>query len=229
MRTRGQAIVETAIFLPLALLTLWAVIWASQYAVMNERVQSAVRYSGLVSNQLNPYTQYSFYALYNSLGVYSSNSPLPAATCNAPTTDALTNSGSYPGPASAPFWLATPSAPTVQCSPTAIAVFNIGMNATALGLSNTPLVQAAAIVPPYLSHALQFGSVINQANIPTNASLNFIKPADLGTLMTCHPDFQKNVAVSLSNVAPTMDPTGIPQPLAQPVPAPTPIQDDPRC
>jgi TadE-like protein len=224
MRARGQAIVETAIFLPLALLTLWAVIWASQYAVMSERVQSAVRYSGLVSNQLNPYVQYSFYVLYNSLGTASSNSPLPQETCNAPTTDALTNSGSYPGPTSAPFWLATPSAPTVTCSslPSTVAAFKVGMNQTALGLSNTPVVQAAAIVPAYLSNAMKFGRVISAANLPANATLNFIKPADLGTLMTCHPIFQSTTGTSLSpplaGASPASAATAIPQPLPSPSP-----------
>ena len=141
---RGQALLETVIFLPLTLLTLWAVIWVAQYGVMSERVQSAVRYSGLVSNQINPYVEYSLYVLYNSLGPVSSNAPIPASTCNAPTTDALTNSGTYPGPTTAPFWMATPIPPSVTCSAaqSQVAAFT-GLNQTALALSNTPIVQAA--------------------------------------------------------------------------------------
>jgi Flp pilus assembly protein TadG len=223
-RSRGQAIIETALFLPLALLTLFAVIWASQYAVMSERVQSAVRYSGLVSNQLNPYTQYSFYVLYNSLGAMSSNSPIPVQTCNNPTTDALTNSGSYPGPSSAPFWLATPAAPTVSCS-SAPAVFNVGMNQTSLGLSNTPVVQAAAIVPAYLANAMKFGAVIPNGTLPADATLNFIKPADMRTLMTCHPGFQSTIASSLAPPPATMNPSTTPAALPQPLPSPTVIPE----
>jgi hypothetical protein len=217
---RGQAIVETAIFLPLTLLTLWAVIWVAQYGVLSERVQSAVRYSGLVSNQLNPYVEYSFYVLYNSLGAVSSNSPIPQSTCNAPTTDALTNSGSYPGPTTAPFWLATPSAPVVACaSPNSQVAAFTGLNQTALALSNTPIVQAQAVVPPYLSAAMQFGKVIQQPNMPANASLNFMKPADMSTLMTCHPDFQAAVGTSLAPTvppSPTVTPTAIPDVMPSP-------------
>jgi hypothetical protein len=225
-RQRGQALLETVIFLPLTLLTLWAVIWVAQYGVMSERVQSAVRYSGLVSNQINPYVEYSLYVLYNSLGPMSSNAPIPASTCNAPTTDALTNSNTYPGPSTAPFWMATPSAPNVSCSSTTsqVAAFT-GLNSTALALSNTPIVQAQTIVPIYLSAAMQFGNVINQPNMPSNASLNFMKPADMSTLMTCHPDFQTTVGAALAPTIPPASPGTTPSPIAEPMPLPTPVQE----
>ena len=210
---RGQALLETVIFLPLTLLTLWAVIWVAQYGVMSERVQSAVRYSGLISNQINPYVEYSLYVLYNSLGPVSSNAPIPASTCNVPTTDALTNSGTYPGPTTAPFWMATPIPPSVTCSApqSQVAAFT-GLNQTALALSNTPIVQAQTIVPLYLSAAMQFGNVISQPNMPSNASLNFMKPADMSTLMTCHPDFQSNDA----DVASADGPAGLARHDAEP-------------
>jgi hypothetical protein len=225
-RARGQALLETVIFLPLTLLTLWAVIWVAQYGVMSERVQSAVRYSGLISNQINPYVEYSLFVLYNSLGPLSSNAPVPRSTCNAPSTDALTNSGTYPGPTTAPFWLATPSAPTVLCNSTnsQVAAFT-GLNQTALALSNTPIVHAQTVVPPYLSAAMSFGKVISQPNMPSNATLNFMKPADMATLMTCHPDFQTNIAVSLSPTTAPASPGVIPTAIPEPMPAPTAVQE----
>jgi hypothetical protein len=223
---RGQALLETVIFLPLTLLTLWAVIWVAQYGVMSERVQSAVRYSGLVSNQINPYVEYSLYVLYNSLGPASSNAPLPASTCNAPTTDALTNSGSYPGPTTAPFWMATPNPPSVSCNTaqSQVAAFT-GLNQTALALSNTPIVQAQTIVPLYLSAAMQFGNVISQPNMPSNASLNFMKPADMTTLMCRHPDFRDTIQRSLQPTMPPASPATTPSPISEPMPQPTNVQD----
>jgi hypothetical protein len=223
---RGQALLETVIFLPLTLLTLWAVIWVAQYGVMSERVQSAVRYSGLISNQINPYVEYSLYVLYNSLGPASSNAPIPISTCNAPTTDALTNSGTYPGPTTAPFWMATPIPPSVTCSfpQSKVAAFT-GLNQTALALSNTPIVQAQTIVPLYLSAAMQFGNVISQPNMPSNASLNFMKPADMRTLMTCHPGFQSTIGSSLQPTLPPASPGTTPSPISEPMPLPSPVQD----
>lgn len=193
---------------------------------MSERVQSAVRYSGLISNQINPYVEYSLYVLYNSLGPASSNAPIPASTCNVPTTDALTNSNTYPGPTTAPFWMATPSAPTVSCntSQSAVASFS-GLNQTALALSNTPIVQAQTIVPLYLTAAMQFGNVISQPNMPSYASLNFMKPADMSTLMTCHPDFQSNIQRSLQPTIPPASPGTTPSPIAEPMPLPTNVQE----
>lgn len=229
-RERGQALLETVIFLPLTLLTLWAVIWVAQYGVMSERVQSAVRYSGLISNQINPYVEYSLYVLYNSLGPASSNAPIPVSTCNVPTTDALTNSNTYPGPTTAPFWMATPSAPNVSCNTpqSKVAAFT-GLNQTAFALSNTPIVQAQTVVPPYLSAAMQFGNVISQPNMPSNASLNFMKPADMSTLMSCHPGFQSTIQTSLEPTVPPASPGTTPSPISEPMPAPTSIQVGGGC
>jgi hypothetical protein len=233
MRARGQALMETAIFLPIALLTLFAVIWAAQYGVMSERVQSAVRYSGLVSNELNPYQEYSFYVLYNSLGAASSNAPIPAQTCNAPNTGSLDAGGSnattgspFPGQTSGPFWEATAAPATTTCLNTnsLVAKFNGGgMNQVALALSNTPIVRTSMLVPPYLMSAMTFGNVLGSSTFPANASLNFIKPADLPTLMTCHSAMQTTVGLSLAPPLSTPLPITTPSAIPEPMPLPSPI------
>lgn len=221
-RSRGQALAETAIFLPITLLVLFGVIWAAQYGVMSERVESAIRYSGLISNQLNPYVQYSFYVLYNSVGT-SGNTTIAAQTCNPPTTDALTNSGTYPGPTSGPFWQATPAPPTAQCTNTTsqAATFSSGMNQAALALANTPSVSAAVVVPSYMQKAMGFGNVIGASSLAVTATLNFFKPADMSTMLNCSPAFQSALGASL---APTPVPTTLPAPTAFPEPAPSPTQ-----
>ncbi|HTA38996.1 MAG TPA: TadE family protein [Candidatus Acidoferrales bacterium] len=218
---RGQALIETAIFLPLALLTLFAVIWAAQYGLASERVQSAIRYSGLVGNQINPYTENSMYVLYNSLGATSTNSPIPMQTCNPPNADALSNNnvsssaapGGYPGPVNGPFWQASPAPPTMTCAnaQTQTAAFSAGMNQTALALSNRPQISTGTIVPTYLQSILGTTST-------TTASLNFMKPAGMAVILSCHPQLQTAIAASLAPTPPPSSPT-VPAALAEPIPA----------
>jgi len=228
---RGQAVAETVFFLPLALLTLFGVIWLAQYGVMSERVQSAVRYGGLVSNQIDPYEEFSYYALYNSLGAVSSNSPLPVSTCVAPNTGSMQAAGSnattgspFPGQTSGPFWEATAAPATTTCLTvnSQKATFNLaGMNQTTIVLSNTPVVQTQMLVPAYMAQALKYGRVISENSLPANGTLNFMKPADLATLMTCHPGLQNTIGVSLSPPVPAVVPTTIPSALLEPVPTQT--------
>lgn len=226
LRMRGQALTETAIFMPIALLTLFAVIWAAQYGVMSERVESAIRYSGVISNELNPYVEYSFYALYNSLGSVSNNSPVPTQTCNAPTPDALYNGGAYPGPTSGPFWTATAAPVAASCSQvnSQSASFSSGMNQTAIVLSNSTSIQAVSIVPGYLQAAMGFGKIFSMSTLNASASGNFIKPADMKTMMTCHPGLQGTVGASLV-VTPPPSSLPSPTPLSEPVPAPTALSE----
>jgi hypothetical protein len=224
---RGQALIETAIFLPLALLTLFAVIWAAQYGVMSERVQSAIRYSGLVGNQINPYTSDSMYVLYNSLGASSTNPPLPVQTCNAPNADALSNNnvvvssaapGGYPGPVNGPFWQASPAPPTMTCAntQTQTAAFSAGMNQPALALSNQPQISTGTVVPAYLQGILGTTST-------TTASLNFMKSAGMTVVLSCHPALQTAIGASLAPTPPAV--LVSPSPLAEPIPTQTNIPE----
>lgn len=64
---RGQALVETAIFMPFFLLSFFALIWAAQTSSLSERVQIGVRQGGLVAQQVQPYNAYSLYAMYATL------------------------------------------------------------------------------------------------------------------------------------------------------------------
>lgn len=223
LRSRGQAVAESVIFLPIALLTLYGIIWAAQYGVLSERVESAVRYSGLVSNQINPYVEYSFYVLYNSVG--GSNSPIPSQTCNAPGTDALTNSGSYPGPSMGPFWQATAAPVVAQCVYTnsQSAVFSAGMNQNALALSNQTQITAQMSVPGYLANAMGFsgGSIFPETTIPISRTANFMKPADMKTLLSCHTALQTSIAGSLAPTPLVAVPPANTAAITEPYPSPT--------
>jgi hypothetical protein len=97
------------------------------------------------------------------------------------------------------------------------------MNQATNILSNTPIVRTNMTVPSYLSHAMSYGPVMSESQLPANSTLNFMKPADLATLMTCHPGLQSTVGVSLSPPVPAVVPAVTPTQLPEPVPAQTPI------
>ena len=217
-RSRGQAIPETAIMTPVILITLFGVIWAAQYGVMNERVQSAVRYSGLISNQIDPFNQYSMYVLYNSVG-NPSNSPIPAQTCNPPGIGALNNTGEYPGPESGPFWQATPAPVATACNAStsgqsSVAEYQTGMNEPVLALSNLPSVTAQVVVPNFLQPL--FGGL---TELPTSAQMNFLRPIDMSTMLSCYPGIQNVLEPSLQPTPQAITlatSSPIPEPMASP-------------
>jgi hypothetical protein len=190
-------------------------------------VESAIRYSGVISNELNPYVEYSYYALYNSLGSATNNSPVPSQTCVAPTPDALYNGGAYPGPTSGPFWRATSAPVTAVCAgvTSAPAAFTAGMNEPALILSNKTSIQATTVVPSYLLGAMGFGPILGMSTLNASAQGNFIKPADIKSIMNCYPTLQSAVGASL---VPTPPPSVPPSPtvLSEPVAVPSVITLD---
>ena len=63
---RGQALLETAIALPLFLLALFGTIWAVQYSSQAERTQSMVRWGGLIGGASDTVNDYSLLTLYGS-------------------------------------------------------------------------------------------------------------------------------------------------------------------
>ena len=83
---RGTALIETAIALPVALLSLFGLVWGMQLSTINERVQIAIRYTGMLATQSQAFHDYSLYTLYNALGTDPTVSTSP---CSGITTDVL--------------------------------------------------------------------------------------------------------------------------------------------
>ncbi len=186
-RMRGVAMIESAIFLPLFLLLLYGVIWSVQSSVQNERVQIAVRYSGLVSNESAPYVGYSTYALYNAV-----RTPAVTTACTAPSGDALTNTNSFPGPTSPPFW--SPAGTTSGTCTKSTAVLSGGqLTSNVLFLQTTSNISTQITVPGPLQ-----GSLGSNTQTLT-ASQNFFDTPDLSTLMACYSELDAAVAASLEN------------------------------
>ncbi len=207
---RGQATLETALFLPLFLLVLFGVIWAVQSSVVGERSQMAVRFAGLISNEANPYDRYSLGALYDGLpGVAQSE----VYTCVTPAPDALMNDGNFPGPTTPQFFQPTGGTATGTCSQGETHLTGGTMTAPLLFLQTRSSIAATTNVPSYISAVL--GATQN-----LTATQNFIDGPDIHTILTCYNDGSTDdlgtvVADSLTDTA------------VNATTAPTPIPDSP--
>jgi Flp pilus assembly protein TadG len=201
---RGQAIVETVIFLPMFLLALFGIMWAVQAAVQYERVESAVRYAGLVTQRQNPYADFSMYSMYAQVN----SAVIPTLTCVIPLTTPLsdaapTYASAQTVTASSPFW--TPSSPAATCPYAAL----IGLPA------GTGLVQDVIIglqEPSVTSNVTVNGPLANTLGALTSsrAGAYFFTQIGVNTIMACYANLNKQVALSLdyttdpaSAVAPT--------------------------
>ncbi|MDQ2866629.1 MAG: pilus assembly protein [Candidatus Eremiobacteraeota bacterium] len=189
---RGQAFVETVIFLPVFLIILFGVIWIVQTTVVNERLQSAVRYSGLVSNETSPYSAYSLYSLYEN--VEYPNSIPKGPQCVAPMTGILSNSAPFPGPTSPPFWQPfTTGTPT--CTPGYTTMTGSNFTQPAIFDHTVSQISATTRVPSYLSsgaHALPQSQ-------PLVATQKFFSAPDMGTMFACYSSVTQLVAASLEH------------------------------
>ena len=217
--SRGQAITETAIFLPLFLLVFFTILWAIQTSVVNERLQSAVRYSGVISSQQDPFIEFSLYDVYANLG---SNTFVTPAPCQTPSTDAITNTGSYPGPASAPYWQPTGAIGQTCNNASALQTSMSGgsLLKPEIFLHDNAYITANTSVPQLLSSALGSKTTLQ-------AEANFMHAPDLGTVLHCYPELGAAVSASLQpQVGAT--PGTVPTPLPTDIPS-TPLTVDTSC
>lgn len=200
-RQRGQAVLETAFFLPIFLLVLFGVIWVVQSSVVNERVQMAVRFSGLVSNEASPYTRYSLGALYDGLpGVAGTET----YTCVSPTTDALLNNGNFPGPATPTFFQPASGVTSGTCSQNVTYLSGGELTEPILFVQTTSNITSGVSIPSYLAN------ILNNPQYLT-ASQNFFDTPDLQSLMDCYTEFGDAAAASLLDTA--QNATAAPTPL----------------
>lgn len=176
---RGQAIVEAAIFMPLLLLAMFAIIYFNQLGVANERSFLAARYGGLTAFYAAPGSLYSgnnIYAFYAG----AAGSPGPA-TCPTAPPGAYSNSAPFPGPVSASYWV-----PVVNTAPSpgpcVIMVKNLGganfLASRYFAASAVTTSASVAVNPPLLQQL--FGP---QATV--RASEAFAHPAYPSVILAC--------------------------------------------
>ena len=108
---RGQAMLETILFLPVALVVLFAILYFARFGVLEERAQSAVRYAALMS-----YESKTDYGAANIYDAVAPNRPAPSACSATVVTDTVNAlDGKGPSGSAQPFW--KPDHPaTATCS-----------------------------------------------------------------------------------------------------------------
>jgi|GEM_PF-5915086 len=128
---RGQAIVETAVFIPLFLVLLYAVLYFGQIGVKQVRVQTATRY-GINTLPSSTFSIEQMYASYKNYSTTTYNVPDPSLTpapcpSSAATQTQLAFNQAQTSPTSAPsaqpYWQMT--APTISCLITFLPVANV--------------------------------------------------------------------------------------------------------
>ena len=215
--SRGQALIESAIALPVFLLAIFGVVWALQSGVLGERVQLAARYGGMVSAQSNPFDSYSVYAAYSAAG----GVPI-AAPCNAPPASAiLTDTAPItdPAPASQPFW--QPTAGSVSTTPLCGHTVS-----NAAGLSSPKLLGHVQISVDASNAVPSFLQPFAGAATGSHASVNELQSPDMSTLVVCYPDL---AAAFQGSVSPPVDATQMPSNAVIDVPQTNPLALDAGC
>jgi hypothetical protein len=190
---RGQALVETVVFLPMFLLALFGIMWAVQAAVQNERVQSTVRYNGMILQHDNPYASYSLYAMYAQLGTTT----VPNPPCPPPIADPLSDaSPTYTSGTSAPFW--SPSInPIVICIK--FGTHNIGTVGipAGTGLNQDLLLSTYGVVAlSFTSAPAQLQAALGAFTL-TRALATFFQPVGVNVILACYPTLNTQIQNSL--------------------------------
>jgi hypothetical protein len=168
---RGQSVLETALFVPLFLITLFGIFLVVTQGSMSERVQLGVRNGGSIFVPSNPYLSFSSYNLYSSIdGVDPAD---PNANCNGALPDTSLLSAQRKT-----FWKPA----SVASAPAATCVFNRGIvpiAGTYFPLQSDYLsLSVQTSVNPYIVNKLVPGSLVG-----VRASYNFLRPASIGELL----------------------------------------------
>jgi hypothetical protein len=215
---RGQALIETVVFLPLFLFVLYGLIWAVKAAVQYERTENAIRYAGLVSQHRDPYEDYSLYAMYKQIG----SQVMPTQACIITTEDLSIASAplsdgapTYTPPASTSFW--SPAiTPTPSCAFAGIiGAAGGGTPAQDVLLSlQEPGISSSVAVPSLLAGKL--GSVT-----APRADGYFFKQVGLDVLLACYPVLNSQIKSALQPLQDGSTSSGLPVPLVATVTATT--------
>ena len=181
---RGQALVETAIFLPVALLLLFAVLYFARFGVLEERAQSAVRYGATVSYEgASPMGAAQMYAALSANAAPSGVCPTGVAT---DTVSAL--NGLQSGTQAQAFWKPDSAAASTCTSSTA------GFTAPATDAYRYVTVSSHSVsgtlaVPGYVS------AIIGPRGVA--ASLGYVHTDSPAMIMYCTSHVGASVAAAL--------------------------------
>jgi Flp pilus assembly protein TadG len=215
---RGQALIETAFFLPVLLLAMMAIIYFSQYGVLQIRAAEAARYGSLVSEPLSvendPTKPYSIQAVYAELDQIaktgSAGFPISTYSCTAAGNGAVSAfwqsqtpppSAAGPYPSAQPWFHGTGGVPSPNCAQVYISL-PIGNNST--GSSNNLLtaeltqVITTQAIPSFLTRFTNLAGP--NGNVEGAMAYVYANPASgLG----CNPNFANQLNDELGPIMPT--------------------------
>ncbi len=169
--SRGQALVETAFFVPILLLVLFGVIYFSQLGVISQRMQIAIRYGALVAFNDSSAPAYSAADIY-----VAANSG--SGVCQAPPIGPLYNSSPFPGPTTAPYWQPSAPAPSSSCTLQTINLGGASFLMSRYITQGNVQMSAYAGVPTFLQPLFSGPTAIT-------ASEPWVHPAWPGSILTC--------------------------------------------
>ncbi len=183
---RGSALFETTLFLPIALVVLFAVLYFARFGVLEERAQTAVRYGALVSYESA--TKYSAADIYDAV---ASQAP-PVTACDpsivADTVKALDGTG--PSGSAQPFW--KPDHPaTAGCTVTTVSFGGASWSSSHYITVTQNSVGALMDVPTYITSLLG-------VNGSVSASLGYAHAAPPSMIMYCVSDVATAVSAGLN-------------------------------
>jgi len=213
---RGQALVETALVMPLFVLALYGTIWEIRAGVLSERVQSTVRNANIVLTHRDPLHDYSLLSAYN--GMYNGSGASAPVPCASPTAQPLSASSAMNGKAGTPFFSPVAGSFTAACNVVKGANPLISYTGSALLSGDVMLIQndaqasAGVSVPAYLRNVLPMTT-------RSAAEFNFFRPPAILTMTTCVPGYNDSFT---STIDPTSDRT-TPNVVATPFPAALPF------
>ncbi|HEY0382348.1 MAG TPA: TadE/TadG family type IV pilus assembly protein [Candidatus Elarobacter sp.] len=183
---RGQALIETALCLPLALLILFAILYFGRFGVLEERAQSAVRYGATVS--------YETPARYRAADIYATlaANAAPSGVCPSGVADdgvSVLVGGQSGAPAQGYF--KPDSATASTCSVTTAGFAGTATDAYHYFTVTRHAVGGNVAIPSYLTALLG-------ANGAVSASLGFVHADPPGIIMYCTAHVGAAVAAALN-------------------------------
>ncbi len=207
MRSRGQALVETAIALPVILLALFGIVYVARFGVVDERTQLALRYGGIASFN-------SMSSIYSAADIYANLNPqgLPEP-CPTPGMAMYDNAAPLPGPTFAPFWQPDAISTSQPCTP---AVFGFGgaqFLASHYASATTLRVGASIDVPAYLQSLIGTSQTVQ-------TSESFVHGAFPGIILYCSTEVDARVDDAITGGGSNVLATPIPSGAATPTPNP---------
>lgn len=197
-RERGQAILETAIFAPLFFGLLAAVIWATREVVLQERMQSGLRYGGMIAARATAFDDIGVYAMYNNLH-QSFNVGTPAGGACIPLTDDALFSRAQSGQTSPTFYNPTKASTAGTVCTKAQYYGHFSSAADVIVLSVTSKLPATSINTTSV-HAL------GNLNVQQSGTAVMFRQPDAQTIMRCFPDIDRVVGNSLDPGSPAAIP-----------------------